>query len=445
MLIKIPYWGENLTVSVPSRNVGDIVFPNCVEIKDEKKTVTDALKSPVGFESFNEFLKGSDPVLFVINDATRPTPTARILSFMRKELENKNVKYIIATGIHRAPSQDEYLEIFGELYNDIKASVYSHDSRKEEDNVYIGRTSAGTDVYFDKLINDFKKIVTITSVEPHYFAGYTGGSKSFLPGIAKFSTIEQNHKLALEATAKALAVETNPVRRDIEEAYDLISRDKEVFSIQTVLNKDHSIYYCACGDVRGAFNEACKRAKDVFSVEVKDKSDIVVAVAPYPMDIDLYQSQKAIDNGKLILNENGILIMVSSCRKGLGEETFVNLLSSSKDPDHALSKISNGYKLGYHKSAKVAEMMKWSSVWAYTRLEHELLNSIFIRGFSGMQKAIDSALEEKGDEKIVFLMDASLTVPRVASCLLHKHRFIYGPKRGTEYVNYGDLDDLFAY
>lgn len=444
MFVNIPFWGENLSISVPKQNIGAIVYPNTVEIKDQKSVILDAVKNPIDSPGIHDFLDDTDPVLFVVNDATRPTPTAKILSLIWNELKNKNVKFLVATGMHRAPSEDEYIEIFGDKFNDIRSRVFSHDSRDDSKNIYIGQTSQGTDVYFDKLLDEVEKIVTITSVEPHYFAGYTGGAKSFLPGIARFSTIEQNHKLALEATAKALIIDGNPVREDIEEAYKLIKKDKKVFSIQTVLNKDHDVYYCACGDVERSFDEACKRAKDVFSVEIKEKSDIVVAVVPYPMDIDLYQSQKAIDNGKLVLNDNGIILLVSSCRKGLGEETFVRLLSDARNPDDALLKISNGFKLGYHKSAKVAEVMKWASIWAYVKLPLDLLDSIFIRGFENLQEAIDSAIEEKGNEKILFLMDASLTVPRIAPCLLHKHRFVYGPKTDKKPIRYGNLEDLFA-
>lgn len=445
MQIKIPFWGENLSVSVPYQNVGEIIFPNTVEIRQEKEIILNALKNPINFPSFSEFIKGTDPVLFIVNDATRPTPTSKILDLLWEYIKNKNIRFLVATGMHRAPAEDEYIEIFGDHYYEVQDRVFSHNSREEKENINVGKTRYGTDIYFDRLIEEVEKIVTITSVEPHYFAGYTGGAKSFLPGVAGYNTIEQNHKLALEATAKALRTEGNPVREEIEEAYDLIAEKKKIFSVQTVLNKDHNVYYCACGETHRSFEAACKRAKDVFSVEIRDKADIVVAVAPYPMDIDFYQSQKAIDNGKLALNENGIIILVASCRKGIGGESFVKLLSSARNPDDALQKISSGYKLGYHKSAKMAEIMKWASIWAYTKLSPDLLDSIFIRGFADLQKAIDTAIEEKGDEKVLFLMDASLTVPRVATRLLHKHRFIYGPTMKKKTVKYKNLDDLFAY
>ena len=444
MELKIPYWGEELTVSLPEQNVGELVYPNNVEIFLEKEVLFDALNNPVDSCSFDEFIKGDEPILFIINDATRPTPNSRIINLLWNKIKNKNIKFLIATGAHRAPTKDEYLELFGNHFFELEKKIFAHDAKNDKENSFVGKTKKGTEVLFNKLSLISKRIIYITSVEPHYFAGYTGGAKSFLPGIAGFKTIEQNHEISLIATAKALVVEGNPVREDIKEAYDIIASDKKIFSIQTVLNKDHKIYYCVCGETHKAFKLACEKAKDVFSVELRDKADIVVAVAPYPMDIDLYQSQKAIDNSKLALNDNGILILVSSCRKGVGGETFLKLLTSARNPDDVFDKIALGYKLGYHKAAKMAEIMKWASLWAYTKLEPELLNHIFIKGFKDLQEAIDASLREKGDEKILFLMDASLTVPRIAPRILHKRKFIYAPVTDKKPKKHINLEDLFV-
>ncbi|MEA1987273.1 MAG: nickel-dependent lactate racemase [Candidatus Marinimicrobia bacterium] len=445
MKIKIPYWGEELEISIPKQNVGEIIYPNRVEIQSEKKILLEAINNPVESQSFDDFIKGNDAILFIVNDATRPTPTARIISLIWEKIKNKDVKFMVATGMHRAPSEDEYLEIFGEYYEKIKGKIFSHNARNEKENMLIGRTKNGTDVYFDKMVMKTKKIAFITSVEPHYFAGYTGGAKSFLPGISGYKTITHNHEMALKFTAKALVTKGNPVREDIEEAFDFIAKDKKIFSIQTVLNRNHKVYYCVCGETHQAFELACKKAKDVFSVEIKDRADIVVAVAPYPMDINLYQSQKAIDNSKSALNDNGILILISSCRKGIGDETFTRLLSEAKDPDQALERIAKGYKFGYHKASKMAEIMKWASIWSFTKLKPNLLNDIFIRGFLNLQEALNEAIKKKGNEKILFLMNASMTVPRIAPHILHKHRFIHGPKPKITRKEYFNTDDLFSY
>jgi len=150
-------------------------------------------------------------------------------------------------------------------------------------------------------------------------------------------------------------------------------------------------------------------------------------VAPHPMDVDLYQSQKALDNAKLALNPNGILILVSRCRSGVGHDTFVKLLSSAKDPQDALDKIEKKYVLGYHKAAKMAEIARWAEMWAVTSIDSALMKSIFIRPFHSIQRALDEAIAQKGREKILFMMAASMTVPRLRKRLVMRpRRFIHG-------------------
>jgi len=426
--VGIPYGRETIDVRVDEQNIGEIVFPNEVKIGNEEQTLQQALANPIASKKFNEFLSDASDILFLINDATRPTPTAKVLQILYPMIKEKNIKFLIATGMHRAPTEEEYLEIFGELYETLKDRIHAHDSKKDDDMVHLGTSKNGTEMYVNKMAVEAHKIVIIGSVEPHYFAGYTGGRKSFLPGIAAYSTIEQNHKLALKASAKALSLEGNPVHEDMEDAIMTI-KEKEIFAIMTVLDRDERIYAATAGDVTESLKAAIDRAHRVFSVEIKEKADIVVAVAPYPMDIDLYQSQKALDNGKFALNDNGILILVSKCRMGVGSDTFVKLLSSCRTPQETLDKIDKEFKLGYHKAAKMAEIARWAQMWAVTSLDEELLRSVFIRPFHTLQEAIDTAISVKGEERILFLMNASLTVPKPRKRLIYRpKRFIYASK-----------------
>ena len=426
--VAIPYGRESISVRVEENNVGETVYPNEVEIQKEEQTLQQALKNPIASKNFAEFLRDAKDIIFLINDATRPTPTATVLKIIHPQIKGKNIKFLIATGAHRAPTEEEYAEIFGEFYREFKDRIYAHDAKKDEDMVYLGKSKNGTEMYVNKMAVEAHKIVIIGSVEPHYFAGYTGGRKSFLPGIASKKTIEQNHKLALKASAKALALEGNPVHEDMEDAITTI-KDKEIFAIMTVLDREERIYAATAGDITESLKAAIDKAHQVFSVEIKEKADIVVAVAPYPMDIDLYQSQKALDNGKLALNDNGIIILVSKCRKGIGDEAFVKLLSSCRTPQETLDKIDQEYKLGYHKAAKMAEIARWAQMWAVTSLDDELLKNIFIRPFHTLQEAVDGAILEKGEEKILFMMNASLTVPKLRKKLVYRgKKFIHASR-----------------
>jgi nickel-dependent lactate racemase len=430
--VGIPYGRETIFVRVDEQNIGEVIYPNDVKTMDEQTTLESALQNPIHSKTFEQFLRDAKDILFLVNDATRPTPTAKVLKILHPMIKNKNTRFLVATGMHRAPTEEEYEEIFGDLRHELKDRIFAHDSKKSEDMVFLGTSKNGTEMSVNKMAVEAHKIVIIGSVEPHYFAGYTGGRKSFLPGVASYKTIEQNHKLALKSSAKALSLEGNPVHEDMEDAIQII-KDKEIFAIMTVLDRHERIYAATAGDITESLKAAIDKAHRVFSVEIKEKADIVVAVAPYPMDIDLYQSQKALDNGKLALNDNGILILVSKCRMGVGSDTFVKLLSSCQTPQDTLDKIDKEFKLGYHKAAKMAEIARWAQMWAVTSLPDDLMESIFIRPFHTLQDAIDAAIAEKGEEKILFLMNASLTVPKRRKLLVYRpKKFIHASRWGTE-------------
>jgi len=424
MRLEIPYGRDFVEVYVNDKNFGEMVYPNQVDVQDERKTLMSALENPIASKSFDEFLEDAKDILFIVNDGTRPTPTAKVLDIIHEKIKNRKVQFIVATGCHRAPTEEELQEIFGKHLETYHDRIHAHDAKNDE-MVNLGKSKNGTIMEVNKLGVEAHKIMIIGSVEPHYFAGYTGGRKAFLPGIASYKTIEQNHKLALKMAAQAMVLEGNPVHEDMEDAI-LTIKDKEIFAIMTVLDRDDRIYASTAGDITEALKAAIDKSHEVFSVEIKEKADIVVAVAPHPMDVDLYQSQKALDNAKHALNPNGILIMVSRCRSGVGHDTFARLLSSAKDPQDALDKIEEKYVLGYHKAAKMAEILRWAKMWAVTSIDPELMKSIFIRPFSTVQQAIDAAIAVKGNEKILFMMAASMTIPRLRKRLVMRpRRFIY--------------------
>lgn len=413
MHIEVPY-GKNGTLAAVISDEVQVSFleANDVEIQDPDETIQAAISNPIHSKNFSEFLRDAKKVLVIVNDATRPTPTQKVLEVIFKELSQTDYHFIIATGAHRGPSPEEYLQIFGPYYEKIKDRVIVHDAKKEEDQVFLGTSANGTQMYVNKAAAKADKFIIISSVEPHYFAGYTGGRKSFLPGIAGYKTIEQNHKLALAPEAKALALEGNPVHGDMMDAIKTVKQ--EIFSIMTVLDKHHQVYAVCAGHIHDSFHAAIDKANEVFCAPLADKVDIVVSVVKFPQDIDLYQAQKGIDNAKLALKENGIMILVAKCRCGIGGKAFADLLGSCDTPKAALDKIEQGYVLGYHKAAKMAEIGLWAKMWAVTDVEPEIISPLFITPFSDLQTALDQALEEKGKEaSVLFLMDGGLTVPMV--------------------------------
>ena len=410
MTVELPYNRKTLSVKVAPEHFGGILRLN-EDAGKGKRNPAELTKAAIR-GSFEKFMALPGDLLVIVNDGTRPTPTRYVLDVIGQDLANADASFLIATGSHRAPTRQEYDFIFGSWYERFKDRVYVHDCHAMDEMDFYGKTGRGTELYLNKLVKKAARVIVIGSVEPHYFAGYTGGRKAFLPGVAAYCSIEQNHKMALSPDAKALALEGNPVHDDLMEAMTLVKCP--VYSIMTVLDKDHAIDTVTAGDITESFDEAVRAANRIFTAPLGSKADIVVTAAPYPMDVDLYQSQKAIDNAKLALKKGGTMILVSACREGIGGEAFAKLLSGASTPEQVLEKIRSGFRLGYHKAAKMAEVFMNATVQAYTELDDEQMKSIFITPVHDLQKAIDDAVAKYGpSSKVVFMPDGSVTVPMV--------------------------------
>ena len=415
MEIRVPYGTGFQVVNLDPARVAGIIHPNEVAAQDVEAVLRTALNHPVGSGDFSTFLGSAGPVLVVVNDGTRPTPTARVLNVLKGMMDFDRCRFIVATGCHRAPLEEEYRLIFGADYDALAAAgkIEVHDARDDTAMVDLGVSKNGTRMWINRAVVDAERILVIGSVEPHYFAGYTGGRKAFLPGLASYETITMNHRHALNRAAQSLALTGNPVHEDMVDALAVL-QGKAIFSIQTVLDRNRRIYAAAAGDIVESMDAAVAAAAEVYVVKVPEQADVVVSVAPYPMDVDLYQSQKAVDNGKLVLKSGGVLIAVSKCRTGIGPDTFFQLMSSCSSLKEVMEKIAGEYKLGYHKAAKMVEIGLWAELWGVTDLDFDVLKRIFIRPFSSVQTAVDTALAQKGpDAQVLFLMDGSITVPQV--------------------------------
>jgi nickel-dependent lactate racemase len=230
MKIAIPYGQSSMQLEVKDNRPSEIVSPS--NTPADESSIANCLSHPRRFPEFSEFLSKRGRFLVVINDYTRPTPTATVLRTLG--LEGKEVTTIVASGAHRAPSQSELVQLLGGPVPPYGGKVIVHDSRDNSQLRSLGRTSRGTELQFNKHVFDAEGIIVVGSVEPHYFAGFTGGRKFLLPALAGYKSIEMNHSLALDESSSILKLEGNPVHEDFMEALEIFDRYEEIFSIQLV-------------------------------------------------------------------------------------------------------------------------------------------------------------------------------------------------------------------
>ncbi len=404
MKVSLPFGKENIALDIPGENLLSILTPTPPTKKE----------APVDVKKLNEslrvFLGNTKKILIIVNDYTRPTPTAEIISLIEPVIKDLDFRIIIACGSHSAPTAQQLIQILGNYAEVYKDRVLIHNAKDTTQLKFLGKTRRGTPVWMNQALWEADKIIAINSVEPHYFAGFTGGRKSFLPGIAGIESITANHKLALQPEAKTLALNSNPVHEDMTEIAKMVPR--EIFSIQIVIDDRHQVYSIHYGDIFDSFADAVEDAKKIFCVPVKEKADIVLALIQAPYDINFYQSQKAIENAKLALKEKGILIVVSKCREGVGDDDFIKVISENKNLQETMEKINKEFKLGYQKAAKLVELLRWAEIWTVMPIDEKIIQSVFMKPFDDINQALQQALKTKGKQaKILILPDASLTVP----------------------------------
>jgi nickel-dependent lactate racemase len=348
-------------------------------------------------------------ILTVVNDGYRRTPTSSVLRAIWDSI--KDGEFIVATGSHRRSTEAELESIFGDYLSQIKPRLLFHDCYDNDLLENLGTTSRGTPVSINKAIIEADLIFTINSVEPHFFAGFTGGRKSLIPGLAGFETIKANHRLAKDIDSRTLNLQTNPLHLDLEESTQFLG-DKPILTVQCVTDRDGRIIDLYSGELRMAFYQACESAQKAYTIEVPKQYDIVIANCEPPLDVNLYQLQKAQEHGGRMVKDGGVLIVMGACREGIGSVYFMELARKYPNPELALTDGINDDSFGIHKLIKTARQLRKFQIFYVTTLDDEEVRRVYFKSFKDIAAALKSAvktLEKEGE--IAILEDAGYSVP----------------------------------
>jgi len=406
MEIEIPYDGKILSIDFPeSTHILEAgTFP-CLGSDDIRGVITSA------WEQFRgRFI--DKKILIVVNDATRRVPNGRIIEILTDIIPIEHLEIIIATGTHKAPSVDELQLILGDQFEGFRDKIHIHDCYDKSDMVDIGKTGRDTEVSLNRKLISAEAVICINSVEPHFFAGFTGGRKSLVPGLASFETTVANHSHAKSVFAESMNLNNNPVHLDLQEAVGLMD-EKPVFSIQLVLSRSGEIVDLFCGELRSSFEEACQKSKEVYSVPVQEYFDLLFAIGEPPLDANLYQLQKAQEHGARVVADGGILVVVGACQDGAGSPYFVNLADEYRSPEDALSdRAMNDNRFGIHKLIKTARRLKKIKIRYVTKVDDNIIRKLYFEPRKNVQEALREGLDLLGDScRIGVLKDACFMVP----------------------------------
>ena len=415
MNISIPYDGALVDVTFPDGAV--ILEPHPPLISDDC-SVRD--KIILAFGEFRDRFSNKK-VTIVVNDATRRLPTWKILEVLSQLVSPDKIEVLVATGAHRTPTDAELDVIFGSARRFFEGRIAIHDCRDENSLTHLGYTSRGTPVEVNKKLADAECLICINSVEPHFFAGYTGGRKSLIPGLAGFTTTVLNHSLAKHEESRSLNLETNPLHQDLMEAIGLLG-SKSVLSIQLVTSRQGEIIDMFCGELDWTFRQAVACAKNIYTVTIENKYEIVFAVGEPPLDANLYQLQKAQEHGAEAVSDGGILVVVGACNQGTGSDYFIRLAEDYPEPESALSsKAVADNRFGIHKLVKTARRLRRFKIWYVAKLDDKILRKVYYEPKKSLQAALDDAMAIMGRNsrvdatRVAILKDACFIVPVLGS------------------------------
>ena len=391
-------------LDVPDENLICVLLPNPVN-HDLMGTdeVARALQNPIGTPRIGEIVHPGETVAIVTSDITRPLPSYQILPLLLDELFQagiwaEDVTVVFGLGSHRKQTPEEQKKLVGEsVYARVKC-IDGDDS----DCVHFGTTSRGTPVDIVRPVAEADRRICLGNIEYHYFAGYSGGAKAIMPGVSTRAAIQSNHSRMVEAAAAAGRLAGNPVREDIEEAAQMVGVD---FIVNVVLDEHKKIVRAVAGDLVQAHREGCRSLDRLYGKPIASRADIVVvSQGGAPKDLNLYQTQKALDNAKHAVNKGGVIILVGSCKEGLGEHVFEEWMTQSPNAHSMIDRVQKDFQLGGHKAAAIAMVLEDADIYLVSELDPAFVKTIFLTPFADVQSAFDAALQKCGEEASVIVM-----------------------------------------
>lgn len=317
------------------RYAGSLVskLHNFIPEKDETELVKDALEHPIGTPRLSQLARGKRNIVILASDHTRPVPSKIIAPLLLQEIRSQNpdarITFLIASGCHRKMTREELCDKFGE---DIvrKENTVIHDSRNNAEMVWIARLPSGGDLLINRHAAEADLLIAEGFIEPHFFAGFSGGRKSVLPGVASHRTVLYNHNAFFidHPNARTGVLEGNPIHQDMLFA---ARAAKLAFICNVVIRPDRKVVCAVAGDAELAHAEGRKFLNAYCKVEKKCADIVITTNGGYPLDQNIYQAVKGMTAAEAVVKKDGVIIMLAESIDGHGGDEFYETFKQEKD------------------------------------------------------------------------------------------------------------------
>ncbi|MEA3492922.1 MAG: nickel-dependent lactate racemase [Candidatus Margulisiibacteriota bacterium] len=404
--LDLKYGSGKVKISIPDENItGVLSGKHMAPLENPAEEILKAFENPAGSKPLSKIVKKRETVAIVVSDYTRSTSADIFLPVLINklndlEIPDKDIFIVFGNGTHIPQTPEQQRKIVGEeIASRIK--FFDHDCRDELMLVDLGRTSRGTPVKINKRVFDADKKIITGSITYHYFAGFGGGRKGILPGIAGFETIQANHKLSMQPESTTAALDNNPVSLDMEEGAKLLKPD---FLINTVLNENKEFCGIFAGDMIKAHREGCKFINDYAKVKIDKKADLVIAAAGGGgMDVNYVQSHKGMENAHFALKDGGVMILLAESSQGFPSDAYLKYIKlGSGDKIH--KELDRNFTIpGHTVFATFYKAEKFKIIWV-SKLPEDIVKTMRITPADSFEEAFTMAKKWLGDKYSAYIM-----------------------------------------
>lgn len=411
---KFPYGHGSLEIEAPADLIAHRGAP---PIADETGAVFEALAHPIGTLPLAEIVRRGEQVAIVVNDITRLTRTDLLLppvigTLNRAGVPDRDIFIVFALGIHRPQTEAERRSILGdEIF--LRIRNFDHVCTDEANLVTLGTTSFGNTVQINRQVMEADRIILTGEIMYHLIAGYSGGRKSLAPGVAGWRTTTFNHGMIFDPRCTSGLLDGNPSHQDLLEACRMADPD---FMVNVVLTPDGKLARVVAGHYEQAHRAGCAVVDDVLSAEIGEPYDVLIASAGgYPLDIDLRQAHKGLENASRALKPGGSILFFAQCPNGSGHPSFEEYVTRYPDDLAMRDALEKHFEVGGHKAYWVARLGRIFDVHLVSELPADFVKHCHLKPVQpGEHAAVLRKLLRPG-ARAGAIPHAGHTLPRVAA------------------------------